>query len=205
MIKEIKGIMKRNPRRSLRNIAETVSLSLKTLRRAVHEDLGMKSFTIQVKQLLTDEMKQKCVLFGTRLLSFLKHKAKGKIKIFSDEKMFTVDWKPNRRNDRYICSNINEVPVTMKAKHPAGVMVLGAVSSDGHVMPPHFFGPGEKVTADVYLLALEHKVKPWIERVTGGADYVLQQDSAPAHTAKNTQRVVSTESPHGVDQGHVAP
>ena len=53
----------------------------------------------------------------------------------------------------YICSNINEVPVAMKVKHPAGVMVLGAVSSDGHVMPPHFFGPGEKVTADVYLVS----------------------------------------------------
>ena len=75
----------------------------------------------------------------------------------------------------------------MRIKHPVGVMVLGAVSSDGHVMPPHFFKPGEMVTADVYLHALAHVVKPWIERITGGADYVFQQDSAPAHTANRTQ------------------
>ena len=187
MIKKIKGIIKRNPRRSLRSIAKIVSLSTRTLRRAVHEDLGMKSFTIQVKQLLTEEMKEKRLTIGKRLLSSLKHETKGKMKVFSDEKMFTVDWKPNRRNDRYICSDISEVPVAMRTKHPVGVMVLGAVTSAGHVMPPHFFGPGEKVDADAYLNALEHTVKPWIDTVTGGSDYVFQQDSAPAHTAKRTQ------------------
>ena len=132
-------------------------------------------------------MKQKRVTVGRRLLASLKHGARGKLKIFSDEKMFTIDWKVNRRNDRYICSNINKVPVAMRSKHPVGVMVLGAVSSEGHVMPPHFFQPGEMVTADVYLHALAHVVKPWIERITGGTDYVFQQDSAPAHTANRTQ------------------
>ena len=70
---------------------------------------------------------------------------------------------------------------------PCGGDGLGAVSSDGHVMPPHFFKPGEMVTADVYLHALAHVVKPWIERITGGADYVFQRDSVPAHTANRTQ------------------
>ena len=79
----------------------------------------------------------------------------------------------------------------MRINHPVGVMILGAVSSDGHVMPPHFFKPGEMVTADVYLHALAHVVKPWIERITGGADYVFQQDSAPAHTANRRKSGVS--------------
>ena len=68
-----------------------VSLSTRTLRRTVHEDLGMKSFTIQVKQLLTEEMKEKRLTIGKRLLSSLKHETRGKMKVFSDEKMFTVD------------------------------------------------------------------------------------------------------------------
>ena len=32
-----------------------------------------------------------------------------------------------------------------------------------------------------------HAVKPWIETVTGGSDYVSHKDSSPAHTAKRTQ------------------
>lgn len=62
-------------------------------------------------------------------------------------------------------------------------MVLGVVSSLGHVIPPHFFVKGETVNAKTYLKVLQEVVKPWIEEVAGGRPYVFQQDSAPAHTA----------------------
>ena len=186
-ITKVKKLVAENPRESIRAKAKKLKVSERTLRRTLQADLRLKSYAIRVKQLLTQEMKEKRVTIGGRLLNSLKHDSRGKIRIFSDEKMFTTDWKPNRRNDRYICASIADVPVAMKSKHPDSVMVLGAVSSEGHVMPPHFFEPGEMITADVYVGALEEKVKPWIEEVTGGKDYVFQQDSAPAHTAKKTQ------------------
>ena len=34
---------------------------------------------------------------------------------------------------------------------------------------------------------METVVLPWMQEVTGGAGYVFQQDSAPAHAAKKTQ------------------
>ena len=68
-----------------------------------------------------------------------------------------------------------------------GVIVLGVLTSIGRVMSAHFFGPAEKVDADAYLNILEHSMKPWIETVTRGLDYVFQQDLAPARTAKKTQ------------------
>ena len=187
LVRAVKRIVTRNPRKSMRTIAKQVGVSPRTVRRIVHQDLGLKSYVLRVKQLLTDDMKKKRVEIGRRLLNSMKGSAKDKIRIFSDEKLFITDQKTNRRNDRFIGDSIEEVPVVMRSKHPAGVMVLGAVSSEGHVMPPHFFGPGEMVTADVYTRTLETKVKPWIESVTGDSPYVFQQDSAPAHTARRTQ------------------
>ncbi|QQP57940.1 Transposable element tcb2 transposase [Caligus rogercresseyi] len=61
------------------------------------------------------------------------------------------------------------------------------VSSEGHVMPPHFFEPKQKVNQEVYLEVLSNVVKPWIDTVASGRKYTFQQDSAPAHKAKTVQ------------------
>ena len=66
-------------------------------------------------------------------------------------------------------------------------------------MSPHVFGPGV-VDADAYMNTLE----PWIETVTRGLDYVLQQDFTGSHGEENAG-VVPTKLQHGVDQGHVPP
>ena len=73
------------------------------------------------------------------LLCSLKHEAAGRIRFFSDEKIFTVDAKVNLRNDRLLAHNPEDVPVVGKTKFPASVHVLSVVSSEGDVMPPHFF------------------------------------------------------------------
>jgi hypothetical protein len=55
-------------------------------------------------------------------------------------KNFSEDQKVNRKNNRWLCSDISEVPIVMATKFLATVMVLGVVSNEGGVMPPHFFG-----------------------------------------------------------------
>ncbi|EFN86287.1 hypothetical protein EAI_08893, partial [Harpegnathos saltator] len=73
----------------------------------------------------------------------------------------------------------------MHTKFPATVMVLGVVSNEGHVMPPHFFRQGLRVNAAAYIEVLETVVKPWIDSVRGD---IFQQDSAaPLHKAMTTQ------------------
>ncbi|QQP53248.1 Transposable element tcb2 transposase, partial [Caligus rogercresseyi] len=99
---------------------------------------------------------------------------------FCDEKIFTLDKKRNRQNDRWICREASEVLMVFRTKNPAAVMVLGVISSEGHVMPPHFFEPKQKVNQEVYL-------EPWIDTVASGRKYTFQQDSAPAHKAKTVQ------------------
>ena len=43
----------------------------------------------------------------------------------------------------------------MKTKFLASVMVLGVVSSNGDVMPPHVFGDKETVNAKAYIRILD--------------------------------------------------
>ena len=103
LIRKVKRIISLNPRKSMRNITRQVDVSPKTLTRIVHQDLGLKSYVLRVKQLLTKEMKKR-VGHGKSLLSSLKKNAKEKIRVFCDELLFTTDQKANRRNDRFIGS-----------------------------------------------------------------------------------------------------
>ncbi|CAB3237907.1 unnamed protein product [Arctia plantaginis] len=79
----------------------------------------------------------------------------------------------------------------MHTKFPATVMVLGVMSNEGHVMPPHFFSHELRVNAAPYTEGLKTVVKPWIDRARGERPYVFQQDSAPSHKAMTTQDCMS--------------
>ena len=59
------------------------------------------------------------------------------------------------------------MPRVMKTKFPATVMVFGAVSSEGHIIPPHIFEVDLKVNTQVYLDVLKSVVIPWCNQVAG--------------------------------------
>ena len=75
----------------------------------------------------------------------------------------------------------------MKTKFPATVMVFGVVSSEGHIMPPHIFKVGLKVSTKVYLDVLKSVMIPWCNQVAGGRPWVWQQDLVLVHISKETQ------------------
>ena len=83
----------------------------------------------------------------------------------------------------------------MSTMFPAKVMVLGVVSSEGDIMPPHFFQRGHRVNAEVYVDVMRGVVKPCMDQVAGGHPYVFQQDGAPAHNAKVTQTWLGNKLP----------
>jgi inhibitor of nuclear factor kappa-B kinase subunit alpha len=62
-------------------------------------------------------------------------------------------------------------------------------------MPPYFFDQGLKVTADVYLKVLQDVVVPWMKKVAAGRHFIFQQDGAPAHNAKKTQKWLAENVP----------
>ena len=113
------------------------------------------------------------------------------MRIFSDEKCFTVDQARNCHNDRYLADSPASVPPINRTKHPASVMMLGVVGSDGKKMDPYWFPKGIRVGTKEYLVSMKLVVEPWLRRNYPGGNYVWQQDSAPGHASKETQKWIS--------------
>ncbi len=99
------------------------------------------------------------------------------MKIFSDEKIITVDHVLNCRNDPYLTESIADVKGTCRTEHPAKFMVLGVVTSNGKKMPSFFLKLRGKVGADVYYKVLRYHVLPWLKANYRDGNYVWTQDS----------------------------
>ena len=85
---------------SLRKLTSIVGVSEPTMRRIAEENLRYKSYTLKIRQMLSEAARTNRVARCNLLLCSLKNEASGRIRFFSDEKIFTVDAKINRRNDR---------------------------------------------------------------------------------------------------------
>ena len=114
-------------------------------------------------------------------------KQKSTVRIFSDEKLWTVDQPRNTRNDRFIAFSHSEVHHIHTTKHPASAIMFEVVSSDSKRMTPYWFLQGLKIDQNEYLEVLKTVVKPWIYANYKNVDFVWQQDSAPGHKTKKTQ------------------
>ncbi len=77
-------------------------------------------------------------------------------------------------------------------KFPQSVMIWAAMSSAG-VGPLCFLK--STVNVAIYQEILEHFMLPSADKLYGDADFIFQQDLAPAHTAKGTK---SWFNDHGV-------
>ena len=93
--------------------------------------------------------------------------------------MFTIDPVSNTRKDRFISSmKIKNIPENVKfkftTKHPAGVMVFGAVASNGLKMPLVFI-KGVKVNTEVYENILKDHVLSWMKANFGAHQHVIFQ------------------------------
>lgn len=186
-LEQLQTTINEDPSISMRTLAKKMKVDPKTIRTAVHDDLHCKSYVLKVRQTLSEATKAKRLERCNLLLTSLKHAASGRIRFFSDEKIFTIDAKVNRRNDRWIARDPEDVPVVGRTKFPASLHVLLVISSEGDVMPPHFFEKGQTITKEVYQNVLANVVKPWMEQVAVGRPYIFQQDGAPAHTSHFVQ------------------
>ena len=109
--------------------------------------LGMVSKVRPSRPLLTTKTTETRLFKAQRLLYQLKKQKPGTVRIFSDKKLFTVDQAHNRRNDRMVVKVGSKATPKFKTKHPASVMVLGIVASDGNKCPPIFIKQGLKINA----------------------------------------------------------
>ncbi len=112
---------------------------------------------------------------------------------FSDESKFCISF-GNQGTRVWRKSGETHSPSCLKSsvKVPQSVMIWGAMSSAG-VGPLSYLKTN--VTAPVYQHILEHFMLLSVDKLFKDADFIFQQDLAPAHTAKSTK---SWLNDHGV-------
>ncbi len=113
--------------------------------------------------------------------------------LFSDESKFCISF-GNQGPRVWRKGGEAHSPSCMKSsvKFPQSMMIWGAMSSAG-VGPLCFLKTN--VTAPVYQEILEHFMLPSADQLFKDADFIFQQDLAPAHTAKSTKSLLNN---HGV-------
>ncbi len=113
--------------------------------------------------------------------------------LFSDESKFCISF-GNQGPRVWRKSGEAQNPCCLKSsvKFPQSVMIWAAMSSAG-VGPLCFLK--STVNAAIYQEILEHFMLPSADKLYGDADFIFQQDLAPAHTAKGTK---SRFNDHGV-------
>ncbi len=113
--------------------------------------------------------------------------------LFSDESKFCISL-VNQGPRVWRKSGEAQNPCCLKSsvKFPQSVMIWAAMSS-ASVGPLCFLK--STVNAAIYQEILEHFMLPSADKLYGDADFIFQQDLAPAHTAKGTK---SWFNDHGV-------
>ena len=130
-------------RNNIAKFSREMGISRRTGGRLLKDDLKCKSLKIREVPSVGNSADKR--LDKTKiLLNWVKSSEHSrKIRIFSDEKLFVIDAKFHRQNDRYLSKvPVKTVEPSVKynsvTKHPAKVMVLGIVGSDGKKYPPIF-------------------------------------------------------------------
>ena len=102
-----------------------------------------------------------------------------------------VEAAANRQNDCILSGDLSAVPIDhkmiFKSQKLQSVMVLAAVTTDGHKSLIIFVEANTKINSDIYIEILSDKIYPWILSIYGKEPFVFQQDRAPSYTARKTQ------------------
>lgn len=199
IVKRIREKIRRNPKRSIRQMAKDENISATSMRRIVHKNLQKYPYKIQKAHGLTQKMmdtrKSRC----KELLKRFPTPARASSILFTDECLFTVEQFVNHQNDRVLAGSLQEASqkgrIASRTAHPQAIMAFGAVTGDGK-MPLVFIDQGVKVKSQNYLDdVLKKEVLPWANSHFKGQQWTYQQDSAPAHKARIVQAWCQTNFP----------
>jgi hypothetical protein len=186
--------------KTTRQIARELAISQRSVRRIIHEDLQLKCLKKRRAQELTAKNCEMRLNRSRQLLRKYPSHAVDFI-FFTDEKMFTVAPPVNLQNDRVyapVLSKKRDVAANRllrtRSTFSKSVMVSVAVSKLG-CSELIFVEPGTKVNCQYYReFLLSDQLLPAIRRIAGDV-YTFQQDSAPAHRARETIALLQRETP----------
>ena len=114
IIKAAHERVKRNPKQSIRKMAQEMNISPKTMKTIAKTDLKLSPFKLKKLHQLTDLQKKKRADRAQVLLNFMKDGIqKGDI-VFLDEKSLTVEAEFNPQNDRVLAKKCDNIPEHLK-------------------------------------------------------------------------------------------
>ena len=186
--------------RSTRQIARETGIPQTSVMRIINKDLRLKCFKKKRAQELTEANKITRLVRAKQLLKKYPEQAVGFI-WFTDEKLFTVAAPVNMQNDRLYASAgtlKRQVPserlLRTRSTYSKSVMVSVGVSSLGCTQLI-FIEPGVKIDGAYYRdVLLSQHLLPSIREMSGDC-FTFQQDSAPAHRARETVALLTRETP----------
>ena len=208
-VEEVKERISQDPRKSSRRLSQEVGCSVSTVRRILREDLGLFPYKIWTRQKLSAKdmearedfcrwVIRRCDLADTFLENIW----------FSDETHFYLDGRVNTQNNRFWGDSAPDL-VSERPLHSKRCTAWCAISSTGVIGPIWLEdqdGSAATVTAKRYCKVL-HRFWGLLQRCC--ADNIniqwLQQDGAPAHTARESldwiqnhfgNRVISKKTIH---------
>jgi hypothetical protein len=183
-----------------RQISRETGIHQTSVMRIIHKELKLKCLKKRRAQQLTDANVVNRMQRSQLLLDrFTEHEVD--FIFFSDEKIFTVAAPMNAQNDRvYAPMNTKKREISadrLLSTRPTfsqSVMVSVAVSKLG-CTNLIFVEPGAKVNGAYYRdHLLSEELLPAIRSIAGDV-FVFQQDSAPAHRARETIELLRRETP----------
>ena len=113
LIDRVQEYVDENPEVSIRDLAARFDVSLGTMAKLVHKDLRHKSYKHRVRHALTDEHRATRLEKAKKLFDKIRHEDSGKLRFFSDEKIFSVEQTLNHQNDRYVRANLSGSTMTI--------------------------------------------------------------------------------------------
>lgn len=183
--------------KSTRQIAGEIGVSQSSVRRIAHTDLRLSSFKRVPVQIINEATKTKRLTRCQRLKRLLTNE-KLKRTFFTDEKVFHLDPPFNRQNDRVWAASkkrsiSTERLLKQRAKFSRRCMVSAGVCFNGKGRL-HFVDETVKINSAFYIGTLLPKLIEDAESLIG-ANFIFQQDGAPAHGSRKTQEWIQRRNP----------
>jgi len=192
MVNKIRCRIRRNSEQSMRKMSRDFGIDEKTIRTIVKKKLKLRSYKVTQHHFLNDAMKASRLAKCCKMQCLVAGDLLNRV-VFTDEKIFTVEPILNRQNHRQLLKkgqqNTNAAKFVTRRHFPASVMVWAGICATGKT-PIVFIDRNVKINAAYYQQQiLRDAFHPWAKQHFEGNNFTLQQDWAPAHSAKSTINV----------------
>lgn len=174
-----------SPTRSARKHSIALSISNRSVRRILHQDLFFHPYKIMIVQELSPLDYENRMNCSQEMLNRIHARSTF---FSSDEAHFHLSGAVNKQHFRYWAEN-NPRQIHERPLHSPKVTVWCAISKFGVIGPYFFEENGQTVTvnAERYVSMLDNFFEPQLEELmeeTNMGDIWFQQDGATAHTAR---------------------